>query len=67
MILKEHPICNHPGCHAVATEADHIVPLDQGGGWELENGQGLCKPCHSRKTRYENGKQTTGAQSATAG
>ena len=48
-ILHRDPICTD--CHqAPSTEADHIIPLSRGGGWSLANGQGLCKPCHSRKT-----------------
>ena len=36
-------------------QADHIVPLVQGGArFDLENGQCLCPSCHSRKTAREN-------------
>ena len=48
-VLARDPICKDCG-KAPSTEADHITPLSQGGGWSLANGQGLCKPCHSRKT-----------------
>jgi 5-methylcytosine-specific restriction protein A len=56
MVLARSPYCT--ACEArgrvtVATEADHIRALRQGGDWSLENGQGLCKPCHSKKTRSE--------------
>jgi 5-methylcytosine-specific restriction endonuclease McrA len=34
-------------------ELDHIVPLIDGGGHELENLQTLCKPCHKKKTSRE--------------
>jgi len=51
-VLARDPICR--SCRrAPSTEADHIVPLAQGGDWSLENGQGLCKTCHSRKTRRQ--------------
>jgi len=53
MILARDPLCVHcreRGRTTPATEADHIVPLRRGGGWSLENGQGLCKSCHSRRT-----------------
>ena len=37
--------------------ADHIVPLDpndpESGDWSLDNGMGLCQPCHNRKTNLE--------------
>lgn len=36
-----------------ATEVDHIMPLKRGGTNEETNLQGLCKPCHSRKTRLQ--------------
>lgn len=40
---------------AIATEVDHIVPHK--GDWKLfwrrSNWQGLCKPCHSRKSINE--------------
>ena len=39
-----------------ATEVDHII--DHKGDpelfWDINNWQGLCKPCHSRKTAKEN-------------
>lgn len=34
-------------------ELDHIVPLVDGGGHELENLQTLCTPCHKEKTVRE--------------
>jgi 5-methylcytosine-specific restriction enzyme A len=42
---------------ATATVADHRVPLPRpnwwDGDWSIENGQGLCLPCHNTKTRGE--------------
>jgi hypothetical protein len=32
---------------------DHVVPVWQGGGAELANGQLLCKLCHGLKSLYE--------------
>ena len=52
-IIARDPICRFPGCRKPSAEADHIVPRSKGGGWELENGQGLCKSHHSQKTRRE--------------
>lgn len=52
LILHRDPICKACG-NAPATEADHIQPLRDGGDWSLENGQGLCKPCHTRKTNRD--------------
>lgn len=34
-------------------ELDHIVPLVDGGGHDLDNMQTLCVPCHERKTSHE--------------
>ena len=53
-ILARDAICRACG-QAPSTEADHITPLSQRGGWSLANGQGLCKPCHSRKTMTRDG------------
>lgn len=45
----------HAGAGQVvpSTDADHIVRLEDGGGWSLSNGQGLCASCHGRKTAGE--------------
>lgn len=55
-VLKHYgPTCNHPGCDHPATEADHIIPISQGGApddWE-HNGQALCRHHHEEKTRAE--------------
>lgn len=50
-ILRRHPTCRH--CGAPSTEADHIVPVAQGGTNDDTNGQGLCHPCHTAKTQAE--------------
>ncbi len=51
-VLRRDPFCVK--CErAVATEADHITPRAQGGDDTMGNLQGLCRPCHSRKTREE--------------
>lgn len=52
MILARDPICRL--CQtAPATEVDHIKSKAQGGDDSDQNLQGLCKACHSRKTRRE--------------
>jgi len=53
LVLARYPICVDCGMRP-STEADHVIPLEQGGDWSLENGRGRCKGCHSRKTRREN-------------
>ena len=58
MVLARNPLCvdpfkRHPNAAVLSTIADHIVPLHDGGGWALENGQGLCGRCHAVKTARE--------------
>lgn len=51
---------NGPGCQHRALEADHIIPIAEGGAaHQLSNGQAVCVPCHKRKTQQEalRGKQ----------
>jgi 5-methylcytosine-specific restriction protein A len=52
-VLFEQPICAI--CDdALAIDADHIRPIESGGApYERANCQGLCKSCHSAKTRRE--------------
>lgn len=50
-VLTENPLCS---CGAIATDVDHVVPLEQGGDpWALSNLQALCGPCHASKTAQE--------------
>lgn len=59
--LAKHPFCGH--CKAedqvtVATEVDHIVPVDGADDplfWDESNWQGLCGTHHRRKTAREQG------------
>jgi 5-methylcytosine-specific restriction protein A len=60
--LAAHPFCTdphgeHKGQQVLANELDHIVPHkgDMKLFWTRSNWQGLCKPCHSRKTASEGG------------
>jgi len=55
LVLAEQPICKMPGCWEPSAEVDHIVPKAKGGTDDRDNLQGLCKPCHSRKTASEDG------------
>jgi 5-methylcytosine-specific restriction protein A len=53
-VLQRDPICVI--CRTVpSSEADHKIPRRQGGLDTLENLQGACKPCHSRKTASRDG------------
>ena len=43
-----------PGCTGRATEADHVVPVAEGGAcYDPANGQGACASCHAVKTAAE--------------
>ena len=53
-------VCIHYG-----NEADHIQPLHKGGDpWDPANLQALCRRCHIEKTRAENRREPTAAESA---
>ena len=63
LVLARDPLCVHckeRGRVEPATQADHITPLRQGGGWELENAAGLCASCHSKKTARETRDRSRG-------
>lgn len=56
--LKAAPLCVDCisiGLVVPASEVDHILPHrgDRHIFWDRTNWQGLCKPCHSRKTARE--------------
>ncbi len=43
-------VCGSQG----ATEADHVIPLAEGGSNDPdENGRSICSPCHVAKSREE--------------
>lgn len=49
--LHDHPMCQHPDCHRLAVEVDHIVPLAEGGDrYNFANLMSLCLPHHQQKT-----------------
>jgi 5-methylcytosine-specific restriction protein A len=59
LVLHRDPFCrvcsarwyiDETGPLVVTSEVDHIVPKRAGGSDSASNLQGLCKPCHSRKT-----------------
>ena len=63
-ILARDPDCGlaYPGiCTGASEEADHVIPhsIAVQLGWELDeidhpdNGQGVCRACHQRKTARE--------------
>lgn len=52
LVLMRDPTCrlHLDCCTRVSTEADHIVNNDN---HDLSNLQGVCHPCHARKTSGE--------------
>ena len=52
MLLRRDPVCKICNRNP-STETDHIIPKVEGGTEHPDNLQGLCKTCHSRKTRRE--------------
>jgi len=52
IIIARDPVCKACG-RKPSTEVDHIKPKAAGGTDEMENLQGLCKPCHTKKTYAE--------------
>lgn len=58
--FRKYPLCVHceaAGRVTAATQLDHIIPLSKGGDdIDVEsNRQGLCKPCHDKKTAKDMG------------
>ena len=51
-ILQRDRICAHCG-ERKSTQADHIIPVAEGGTHHISNGQGLCDWCHDKKTGAE--------------
>ena len=56
-VRKEEPFCRECGKlgrQVLTTEIDHIKPVRLGGEkYDRTNVQGLCTPCHSRKSALE--------------
>ncbi|MGH8626453.1 MAG: HNH endonuclease [Gammaproteobacteria bacterium] len=49
LVLARDPICCACG-RAESSDVDHIIPKRRGGADAENNLQGLCGPCHARKT-----------------
>jgi len=55
--MRRHGTKVVPTLHELARwEADHILPLAEGGKTTLENGRVLCEPCHRSETRGLRGR-----------
>lgn len=58
--LAREPLCRD--CGAIATEVDHVRPLEEGGDpWAFSNLQSLCASCHARKSLGEIRRRGVGA------
>ena len=57
--LSKYPLCiNFDTCHNVATIADHVVEVKDGGKhYSLDNLQSMCLSCHNAKTARERFKR----------
>ena len=57
LVRAEEPLCRAclaAGRVTATTQVDHVKPVSEGGArFERANLQGLCTPCHSRKTANE--------------
>lgn len=62
-VLRREPNCRY--CGAPATDADHIIPVSEGGALtDTANGQGLCADCHEQKTKEEQARGRERARQA---
>lgn len=55
-LFREQPLCQHcllVGRTTLATQRDHIIPLEEGGQDTKENTQALCQECHDVKSKAE--------------
>ena len=57
-VLAREPLCRpcrEAGRVTVATELDHVVPLELGGTYDDSNICPICGPCHLAKTAKDRG------------
>lgn len=45
--------CARQGRVTLATQRDHVIPLEEGGSDDEGNEQGLCLDCHDTKSKAE--------------
>jgi hypothetical protein len=53
IIKAQEGVCKRAHCEAEAVAVDHVIPLWVGGSNRDDNLEGLCQPCHDRKTKAE--------------
>lgn len=49
VLERDGHVCVVPGCNAIATHVDHIVPKSLGGTDDLDNLQAMCRPHNLKK------------------
>ena len=49
-----------PGCITAASQCDHIIQPDQGGGNGVANLRAVCKPCHAKRTAQQSNAGSSG-------
>jgi 5-methylcytosine-specific restriction protein A len=54
ILRRDHRRCYL--CSAEATEADHVIPIAEGGRNDLSNGRAICGSCHETKSREESAR-----------
>jgi len=57
-IRKARPLCEIklPGCTLIATAADHVTPLAEGGKSVWSNARPCCGPCNNRRRHLPEGE-----------
>ena len=60
IVLEREPVCHWrlKGCTGKSTQADHVVPVAQGGGNGLENLVGACGRCNALRGSSLGGQVT---------
>jgi 5-methylcytosine-specific restriction endonuclease McrA len=55
-VLHREPLCrpcDKAGRVSASVHAEHILPLEFGGTYADDNGQGICEDCHKAKSACE--------------
>lgn len=51
IVNRDHNVCYL--CGGFGDEADHVIPIAEGGANDESNGRCICSPCHKTKTHEE--------------
>lgn len=51
ILRRDRSVCCKCGGHA--DQADHVIPIAEGGANDVENGAAICDACHLIKSREE--------------